>query len=170
MLIINDTNIWIDLKLINLIEKVFLLPYDIGVPDILYYDELNEVDGPVLAKNGIKILEMTEDEIMDTATRSSQAKRVSFNDLTTLVLAKSRGFTLVTGDGNLRNIAKKEKVELKGTIWLIDEMIRNNVISKLEGAEVCSELISLGRRLPKTELESRINKWGNYEVAIDLIE
>ena len=34
MVIINDTNIWIDLKLTNIIEKVFLLPYELAVPDI----------------------------------------------------------------------------------------------------------------------------------------
>ena len=38
MVIINDTNIWIDLKLTNIIEKVFLLPYELAVPDILYND------------------------------------------------------------------------------------------------------------------------------------
>lgn len=105
MVIINDTNIWIDLKLTNIIEKVFLLPYELAVPDILY-----------------------NDEVVETAERSGMTNRVSFNDLTTLVVAKSRGYILVTGDGNLRKIAKSENVELRGTIWLIDEMVSNNIL------------------------------------------
>lgn len=167
MLIINDTNIWIDLKAINLIESVFHLPYDIGVPDILYDDELKDMDGELLQANGIKILEMTEDEIMNTVFRSRQTKKVSFNDLTTLVLAKSRGHILVTGDKNLRSIAQSENVALKGTIWLIDEMVRYSIITKKKAAFVCSELISLGRRLPREELINRINEWQSSEVAVD---
>ena len=110
MVIINDTNIWIDLKLTNIIEKVFLLPYELAVPDILYNDELKDMDGELLEANGIKIIEMTNDEVVETAERSGMTNRVSFNDLTTLVVAKSRGYILVTGDGNLRQIAKSENV------------------------------------------------------------
>lgn len=70
MIIINDTNIWIDLKSVNLIKEVFELPYKICVPDVLYYDELEEVDGELLESSGINILEMTEEELIDTAIRS----------------------------------------------------------------------------------------------------
>lgn len=67
MVIINDTNIWIDLKLTNIIEKVFLLPYELAVPDILYNDELKDMNGELLEANGIKIIEMTNDEVVETA-------------------------------------------------------------------------------------------------------
>ena len=166
MVIINDTNIWIDLKLTNIIEKVFLLPYELAVPDILYNDELKDMDGELLEANGIKIIEMTNDEVVETAERSGMTNRVSFNDLTTLVVAKSRGYILVTGDGNLRKIAKSENVELRGTIWLIDEMVSNNILDIGEAALICKKLLELKRRLPKEELLSRINKWME-EVAID---
>lgn len=166
MVIINDTNIWIDLKLTNIIEKVFLLPYELAVPDILYNDELKDMDGELLEANGIKIIEMTNDEVVETAERSGMTNRVSFNDLTTLVVAKSRGYILVTGDGNLRKIAKSENVELRGTIWLIDEMVSNNILDIGEAALICKKLLQLKRRLPKEELQLRIKRW-TEEVAID---
>lgn len=167
MIIINDTNIWIDLKSVNLIKEVFELPYKICVPDVLYYDELEEVDGELLESSGINILEMTEEELIDTAIRSEKTNRVSFNDLSTLVVAKSRGYLLVTGDGNLRKLAKKESVELKGTIWLIDMLVEEQVITEGEGATACQVLLDIGRRLPKDELRQRIDKWPLSEVAID---
>lgn len=162
MVIINDTNIWIDLKLTNIIEKVFLLPYELAVPDILYNDELKDMDGELLEANGIKIIE----KVAETAERSGMTNRVSFNDLTTLVVAKSRGYILVTGDGNLRKIAKSENVELRGTIWLIDEMVSNNILDIGEAALICKKLLQLKRRLPKEELQLRIKRW-TEEVAID---
>lgn len=166
MVIINDTNIWIDLKLTNIIEKVFLLPYELAVPDILYNDELKDMDGELLEANGIKIIEMTNDEVVETAERSGMTNRVSFNDLITLVVAKSRGYILVTGDGNLRKIAKSENVELRGTIWLIDEMVSNNILDIGEPTLICKKLLQLKRRLPKEKLQLRIKRW-TEEVAID---
>lgn len=166
-LIINDTNIWIDLKCIGLLKEVFLLPYTIGVPDILYAEELEEIDGVDLKNYGIVIIKMTESEILETAIRSSKINRVSFNDLTTLVLAKSRNCILVTGDGNLRKEARKDHIDLKDTIWLIDEMVGNNVITKIKAVDICKKLIKEGRRLPKEELEKRIVIWDD-EVAVDI--
>lgn len=167
MLLINDTNIWIDLKSISLIEEVFLLPYDIGVPNILYYDELKDTDGEILEANGIRIIEMTDEEVIDTINKSGQTKRVSFNDLTTLVVAQSRGYILVTGDGNLRMMAQKEKVELRGTIWIIDELVDKDIISKESAVIACNKLINLGRRLPQNELLKRIRLWSD-EAAVGI--
>ena len=170
MILINDTNIWIDLKVTNLIKEVFKLPYEIGGPNILFHDELEELDGDLLLQSGIKILEMTESEVLETANRSNNTNKVSFNDLTTLVVAKNRNAVLVTGDGNLRKIAKEEKVQLKGTIWLIDSMVSTRIISYNHGVEVCKVLLQNGRRLPKDELQKRINAWSNLsdsEVATD---
>ena len=149
MVIINDTNIWIDLKLTNIIDKVFLLPYELAVPDILYNDELKDMDGELLEANGIKIIEMTNDEVVETAERSGMTNRVSFNDLITLVVAKSRGYILVTGDGNLRKIAKSENVELRGTIWLIDEMVSNNILDIGEPTLICKKLLQFKKKASK---------------------
>lgn len=74
---------------------------------------------------------------------------------------------MVTGDGNLRKLAKKESVELKGTIWLIDMLVEEQVITEGEGATACQVLLDIGRRLPKDELRQRIDKWPLSEVAID---
>ena len=90
MIIINDTNIWIDLKYTNLLDEVFQLPYEIAIPNILFNDELKEKDGDLLEERGVKILEMTDEEVMDTVVLSRDTNKVSFNDLTTLVVARKR--------------------------------------------------------------------------------
>lgn len=159
MILINDTNIWIDLKFVDLIDEVFKLPYDIGVPNILFEDELREVDGEILLKNNINILKMTDEEVRETYLMSNDTNQVSFNDLTTLVVAHKRNCILVTGDGNLRRIATKKNVELRGSIWILDQLIDNNIISKEKGIDICNKLISSKRRLPKAELERRISLW-----------
>ena len=104
MVLINDNNIWIDLKLTNLIQEVFKLPYEIGVPNLLYYDELENQDGDMLLKNGIKIINMTVEEVLDAGNRSIKTNKVSFNDLTTLVDLKSDLIKVIEKINKLPNI------------------------------------------------------------------
>lgn len=159
MVLINDTNIWIDLKYVSLVDEVFKLPYDIGVPDILFNEELKDTDSEILLKNNINILEMTIDELLETGEMFNNTTGVSYNDLTTLVVSYKRNYTLVTGDGNLRKIAKNKNVNLRGSIWLLDELVKHDIISKRRGREACIMLLGSSRRLPQNELNIRIKEW-----------
>nr|DAY63878.1 MAG TPA: hypothetical protein [Caudoviricetes sp.] len=159
MIIINDTNIWIDLKYTNLLDEVFQLPYEIAIPNILFNDELKEKDGDLLEERGVKILEMTDEEVMDTVVLSRDTNKVSFNDLTTLVVARKRNYVLVTGDGNLRKMASSYNIELRGTLWLLDELVKYEIISFETAIEACEKLLASTRRLPKIELQKRIVSW-----------
>lgn len=159
MILINDTNIWIDLKCVNLVDEVFKLPYDIGVPDILFDEELKDTDSEILLKNNINILEMTIDELLETGEMFNNTTGVSYNDLTTLVVSYKRNCTLVTGDGNLRKIAKNKNVNLRGSIWLLDQLVEHEIISKPRACEACNILLDSSRRLPQTELKKRIKEW-----------
>lgn len=159
MILINDTNIWIDLKYVNLVDEVFKLPYDIGVPNILFDEELKDTDSEILLKNNINILEMTIDEMLETSEMFNNTTGVSFNDLTTLVVSHKRNCTLVTGDGNLRKLALSKNVNLRGSIWLLDELVEHKIISKHKAYEACNTLLNSSRRLPQNELKKRIQKW-----------
>lgn len=160
MILINDTNIWIDLKHVNLVEEVFKLPFEIGATDILFNEELMDRDGELLLKNNIKIIEMTTEELLETGELLNSTTGVGFNDLTTLVVSDKRDYTLVTGDGNLRKIAQRKNVRLKGSIWILDQLVENNIISKPRGVKACEDFLSGGgRRLPINELKKRIEIW-----------
>jgi len=159
MILINDTNIWIDLKHVNLVEEVFKLPFEIGVPDILFNEELMDRDGELLLKNNLNIIEMTPEELLETGELLNSTTGVSFNDLTTLVISANRNYTLVTGDGNLRKIALSKNVNLRGSIWILDQLVENNIISKPRGVKACKDFLSGGRRLPIGELKKRIEIW-----------
>lgn len=157
--IINDTNIWIDLKTADILEEIFKLPYKIVCPDILFYDELSDNEGDLLLTLGIEIIELNNTEMQEVEDISNENRSISFNDTTAFILAKNRKYTLVTGDKVLRKIADKNNVAYKGTIWLIDELVNKKIISYSEGVTCCESLLNNSRRLPKTELEKRINNW-----------
>lgn len=162
--IINDTNIWIDLKYADLLDKVFCLPYKIACPDILFYDELAKEEGDILIELGLEVLEMSSDEISEVEIVSNENRNISFNDSTALILAKARNYLLITGDMALRKVADKKKIECKGSLWLIDELVENSVISLEDAISCCEKLKKSGRRLPKNELDKRIEKWSKKSV------
>ncbi len=56
--LISDANVIIDMEDCRLTDVMFRLPYQFLVPDILYYDELED-DHPELLSLGLKKLELS---------------------------------------------------------------------------------------------------------------
>jgi hypothetical protein len=56
--LISDANVIIDMEDCGLTDVMFRLPYQFLVPDILYYDELED-DHPELLSLGLKMLELS---------------------------------------------------------------------------------------------------------------
>lgn len=54
----------------------------------------------------------------------------------------------LTGDAALRAAAESENVEVKGTIWLISEMVREQRITVVVARAALSKMRENGRRLP----------------------
>ncbi len=52
-------------------------------------------------------------------------RRLTVPDSFALALAKRSGWTLLTGDGPLRELAKAEGVDCHGVLWLFDEFEPN---------------------------------------------
>ena len=59
-LLISDANILIDMEAGVLMETLFQLPMQFGIPDLLYYEEI-EPGSPGLAELGLQIMEVSGD-------------------------------------------------------------------------------------------------------------
>ncbi len=153
-LLISDSNILIDMEVADLTQKMFALPYSFAVPDILYYEEL-ENDHKELLSLGLKVLPMRSETIKYMESIVPRYKQASRNDLFALALAKQEACPLVTGDSALRNAGEKEAVIIFGTLWIVDEMIKFDIVTVHE-ARVAFELMKVNkRRLPWALIEKR---------------
>jgi len=146
-ILISDSNIFIDMEVANLTSQMFALPYNFATPDILFYDELEE-EHPNLLDTSLEILPLNSDTIKYTESIVLKYPKASKNDLFALALAKQECCPLLTGDGALRKAGKQEKVEIFGTIWIIDELIKHAIITKDEAMEAYDMMKSNKRRLP----------------------
>jgi hypothetical protein len=49
-------------------------------------------------------------------------------------------------------------IEVHGSIWIVDELVTKSLISNEKAIELFEQLLITNSRLPKDEIEKRINK------------
>lgn len=164
-LLISDANILIDMEAGALMETLFQLPMQFGIPDLLYYEEI-ESGSPGLDELGLLIMEISGDFVAYAHQLPAQYKQLlpakngpkpSHNDYLALALAKQEACTLLTGDANLRIVAGMEQVDVMGTIGLLSAMVENQLLTVDDALQALDRMKSGKRRLPWPEAEKVLN-------------
>ena len=159
-LLISDANIFIDMEAGGLIAPMFKLPETFAVPDILFMEELVEYH-PELPGHGLRVMSLTEETVAESMRLRQQHRHPSQNDLFALALAKQESCPLLTGDRRLRDVAKQEGVVLKGTLWLIERMVEEVIISVDGAADAYEGMRREKRRLPWAEVTKQLKRFGH---------
>lgn len=147
LLLISDANILIDIEAGDLIAPMFSLGYQFSVPDVLFYEELEEQHAHFL-ELGLQVQGLDEKGIQRVQALSQTYKNPSRNDLFALVLAEIQKCPLLTGDAALRRAAESENLKVNGTLWLIGEMVRERRITTMVARAALKKMQNSGRRLP----------------------
>ena len=163
-ILVSDTSVLIDIERAGLTTRLFALPHDFVVPDLLYDRELAPYDGADLVARGLLVEDLTGVEVQAAARVRQDNAALSLPDAYAFSLAQERGWTLLTGDGLLRTLANRAQLPMHGVLWLFDEM---------EVHEVCSAddlhggLTSLSEhprcRLPRAEMNIRLRRYRTVE-------
>lgn len=163
-LLISDANILIDMEAGALMETLFRLPMQFGIPDLLYYEEIEE-GSPGLEQLGLQIMEVSGDFVKYAAALPRQynpmlpakhGAKPSHNDYLALALAKQKSCTLLTGDANLRIVASKESVTVMGTIGLLCAMLENQLLTVDDALKALHKMKEGKRRLPWPDAEKML--------------
>ena len=158
MLIISDSNIFIDMEVGGLIKHMFSLPETFGTPDTLFYEELQE-NHAELPQLGLQVMELRSDFITMAEEFIGRYKGPSLNDLLAMALAKQEECPLLTGDGKLRSAAENEAMEVHGTLWLVERLHMESIITTRR-VEIAYEKMQLAeRRLPWDEVQRQIQRF-----------
>jgi len=164
-LLISDTNILIDMESAALLETLFKLPMEFGIPDLLYYEEI-EPGSLDLESFGLNVMEVRGEFVAYAVSLpglynhllpAKHGAKPSHNDYLALALAKQENGTLATGDANLRIVATKEQVEITGTIGILCALVENQLLSVSEALLALDRMKVAKRRLPWGEAENRLN-------------
>lgn len=164
-LLISDANILIDIESGALMDKLFALPMQFGIPDLLYYEEI-EPGTPGLDDLGLQVMEVDGEWVNYAQSLPAQynhtlpaknGPKPTHNDYLALALAKQEVCTLLTGDTNLRVVAGKEKATVMGTIGLLCAMVENQLLTVDEALAALKRMKEGKRRLPWPDAEKILN-------------
>src|SRR5262249_48959928 len=159
LLCVTDANIWLDLLAGSLLAVVARLSFRCVIPDVLMHEDLKEATQQQLRALGVREVEATAEQVKEAVRLVKVYPQASPTDLLALVIARWQEATLLTGDRALRKAAEKERVEVHGTIWLIEQLIAEEAISATEAADALEQMRSQGRWLPVNEVERRLREW-----------
>ena len=146
-LLISDANVIIDLEEGGLLETLFSLPYEFMTPDILFYDELED-QHPLLIEMGLKLGELTSEGVAAVELAVAVYSEPSRHDCAAMVLAKTEGCPLLTGDAKLREACEHEGVCVYGSIWIVEQMLILGLVETQLAREAFQKMRDGGRRLP----------------------
>lgn len=161
--ICSDTNIWLDFYFINRLELPFYLPYtylmseDALNEEVLFTDNLKDK----LLTLGLCAINISSEEFDLALEYAREYPKLSTHDCTALAISKHNNIMLLTGDKSLRTAAKRENVDIVGTLGILDQLFDGNFINEMEFEYCLKELERLNKkivRLPDNEIKKRLDK------------
>lgn len=151
----------IDLERGALLDDVFLLPFEFAVPDLLFRRELIGPLGDQLLSRGLRVEALSSQEVSRATIVLRQRPALSVADTFAFSLAESRGWTLLTGDGDLRRLAIAERLDVHGVLWVIDNLEGGRHVSLKKLHEGLTAISTHPRcRLPASEIKKRLARYG----------
>lgn len=155
-----DTSIIIDLYRGEILAEFFKLPYIFVTADVIL-EELLVPEGKLLIEFGLRIDGLEGSYVLEVFQLRAIHRKPSANDLFAFMLAKNLNATLLTNDGSLRKVAQQYKIPVHGVLWILDEMVRLNVLPKHQAAVTLHLICDSGSHLPKDECDNRFRLWSD---------
>jgi predicted nucleic acid-binding protein len=129
----------------------------VNMPDFST-DEKNEFE--LFVRSGqLKIIAVEEYEQELITNMVLTYSNRSIADKTALYKALQMDCILLTCDDKLKKEAIKQKLEVHGSIWIIDQLVENDKINTIRAIEVIESLKVKNAWLPVDELDRRLNTY-----------
>lgn len=84
--------------------------------------------------------------------------KLSIYDAFALTLAAHESAPLLTGDGHLRSAADSEGIRVYGTLWLMEQMLIQELLTLPEMEAAYEAMLAVQRRLPQQEIRRQLKR------------
>ena len=162
-IVVNDTNVLIDLAQVNLLNQFVKLSFDIRTTDLVICEvtdqEQKAVIDTLISQNYLSVASFDATELDEIAAKRNLAAGLSLADTSTWYYAKREHAILFTGDSLLRSTAQQDMVEVRGILFILECMIKEDILSPLTAADKLTEIINNGAWLPRSACNERIKRW-----------
>lgn len=159
---VKDTSILIDLAEGDLLGPWFALRIETHATDLVLAElrcesQWRHVSGFVEA--GLIRRHATPPEEVVGLVAYAQAHGLSLADGSGILLARRLKADLLTGDRHMRGVAGADGVEVRGLLWILDQLVERGVLAKREASDRLEKILAAGSRLPREECAARIRAW-----------
>lgn len=165
-IVVNDTNILIDLHEVGLLDEFFHLPWEMYTTDLVMSKLQCESQRDAVLRfkeNGVlHVAQFNFEEIIEISKlqqRFGKKTNVSLTDCSVWYYAMQNGYIMLTCDHKLRQSAMRDGVDAKGILYIFDMLVETEAISLEEAFEKLSLLYIFNPRLPKDKMDKLLKLW-----------
>jgi len=161
-IVVKDANVLIDLDLSGTLGHWFQLGIKTHTTDLVISQvELGgHTDVLAQADSGrLQVHTLSFEMLMECSVWIMDKSDLEIQDASVYRLAREIGAILLTGDKDLRHYTESEHIEVHGTLWIFDQLVKSGLLKPKDAANKLESLLNQGRRLPKKESQNRIAKW-----------
>jgi hypothetical protein len=157
---INDANILMDIVKLDLTDAFLALGFDLYTTDFVFA-EMESEQQALLASNTLVKLVANQEDMVVIFEMTEKHSGLSFEDCSTWYFAQKMEGILVTGDGKLRKKASASGVEVRGMIYIIEQIKEQKLLPVAACIEKLTLVKQINDRLPLDEINTRIDAWKN---------
>ncbi len=160
--VVSDTNIFIDLIEIGLIKAFFNCGLEIHTTAMVIDEVKNERQKEeLLSYDRLVVKKYKESDynvVYEYYIDARRCSNLSVTDCSVLLYAKELGCTLLTNDGKLRNVAKREGLEVKRLLSIIMYLVEKNEVDIDVAKAAMERLMETNSRAPVELIMNFIKK------------
>ena len=161
--VVTDVSVFFDLFEIQVLPEFFALDWEIHTTDFVYNEILQadqkEVFEVFERSKRLRILKFSSEEEAEVLNFKTKLSIRSIADKTILWKALQLEATLLTSDRKLRKEAEGHAIEVRGSIWVIEQLVENGIINSTRGINLLKNLKMTNNRLPIDLIDKLIRLW-----------
>ncbi len=161
--VVTDVSVLFDLYKIRILNEFFVLGLEVYITDIVYnqicHPDQKEAFGFFVKKGKLIILPLSSEDIQ--VAQHFKTKRImhSLADKTILSKAIELRAIMLTCDKKLRMEAEEHSINVRGSIWVIEQLVEHEIINPTRAISLLEELKMINGRLPVDLIDKLIRRW-----------
>jgi predicted nucleic acid-binding protein len=163
---VTDACIFIDLYELGLVASFFKLQIEIHTTSSVYFELYSEQQQILKAYQSVDRLivhNLKEEDFLQIQSEP-YPKSLSETDKSVLHVANKLNACVLSSDKTVRNCAKNKDIEYHGMIWIFDNLVKDNILSKKQAALKLEELVSTNFIFQNNkplvdEIQKRLKLW-----------
>jgi len=155
-----DTNVFLDMLSVDSLPQIFELNLKITTVDFVL-SEINQKDQAdqlnyFVKSQKLEVYRFSPDDIADIINMKTKRNLRRITDKSVLWKALNIQCLLLTGDKNLRKEAEENGLEVRGSLWVISQLQKANILSNNSAILLLEKLKLQNQSLPKNEIDRLI--------------